>query len=508
MDAPATKSVGSARTAEFATEADLAAELLRLKGMIDAAVDGILTIDDLGRVESANGAAARMFGRGAGEIVGQEPDRFISGLTLGELRRRTGQSEEATGVRGEGEPFPMDVAVSDLEFAGRHAFLVIVRDLTARKKAEAADRDRNNLLRAVVEAVADPIFAKDLDGRYIEANAAIVNLTGIAKDDVIGRTDEELFGAELARPIREADHEVLSSGETQTYEVSGDVTGTMKHFEITKGPFFDGSGNIIGLRGICRDITERKETEHHVREQQSALAHLERLRTLGQMATGLAHELNQPLGAIGNYAAAARVMLEMGAPANKADEILAEIIKEAARAGEIIRRMRGFARKQVPASQREDPNAMVHETMGMMAYDLRAANVEPLLDLGIAMPAVDADPIQVQQVLVNLVRNAIDAMEKVPEGERKLVVRTFPAGDDHVAFQVSDNGCGVKAEDVAKVFDAFYTTKRHGLGVGLALCRTIVEDHRGQLGVRRNADGVGMTFEFTLRRAAPPRANA
>jgi C4-dicarboxylate-specific signal transduction histidine kinase len=220
---------------------------------------------------------------------------------------------------------------------------------------------------------------------------------------------------------------------------------------------------------------------------------------MGQMASGLAHELNQPLGAIANYSMACRAMLTGGADKrDRVIEALHDIQSEALRAGEIINRLRGFVKKQQPNARPRDVNEIVNDTLRLMAFDLRSAGVKPALDLPGHLPPVLADSVQIGQVLVNLVRNALDAMLEVPIADRGLAITTARTAGGFVSIAITDRGCGAPKEALPRIFDAFFTTKPSGLGIGLSLCRTIVEDHGGKLSAENNAAG-GMTFSLTLR---------
>jgi two-component system, LuxR family, sensor histidine kinase TtrS len=241
--------------------------------------------------------------------------------------------------------------------------------------------------------------------------------------------------------------------------------------------------------------------EDQARDRQAQVAHLERVSTIGQMATGLAHELNQPLGAIANYAKACRSMVEVGrGTPSQVTDMLSEIQSQAMRAGEIIHRLRAFVKKQQPKARPVDANDLVDETLRLLAFELRASGTRVVLRLADDLPKVLADRVQIGQVLVNLIRNAQDAM---PHLAGELTITTARSADDPstVAITVCDNGAGVSPENLPRLFDAFFTTKSNGLGVGLALCRTIAEDHGGRLTATPNATS-GMTFQFTLR-AAP-----
>jgi two-component system sensor kinase FixL len=270
-------------------------------------------------------------------------------------------------------------------------------------------------------------------------------------------------------------------------------------YDIGFGPMHDETGGVSHVILSAVDITEQKSIEDQAREQQTQLAHLERVQTMGHIASGLAHELNQPLGAIVNYAAAFRQMTAAGKmDAAKLADGFDDIIGEAARAGEIIRRLRSFVQKQQPQPSGIDLNTVVNESMRMLAFDLRQARIELELNLESNLPPTFADSIQITQVLINLIRNALDAMQDDAAGPRRLVVTSRSAGADNVRVSISDSGPGIGDTEIHRLFDAFYTTKSNGLGIGLALCRMIIERHGGQIAASRNAQR-GMTFAFTLR---------
>ncbi len=228
------------------------------------------------------------------------------------------------------------------------------------------------------------------------------------------------------------------------------------------------------------------------------MAHLARVAAAGEMATSLAHELNQPLGAITNYAG---VCLDAVRPSNPLGptflEALEEIRKEAARASEIIRRLRAFLRKREPQRQPVNINEVVREAADMLAFDLRHNGVQARLQLAEGLPMIRVDAVQIQQVLVNLIQNGVDAMVDTRSHERRLAIKTVAAERGAVQVHVSDSGCGIAEDMWTRLFQGFATTKPNGLGMGLAICRTIVEAHGGRIWAVANP-GQGATFRFAL----------
>ncbi|MHC4880561.1 MAG: sensor histidine kinase, partial [Planctomycetota bacterium] len=232
-------------------------------------------------------------------------------------------------------------------------------------------------------------------------------------------------------------------------------------------------------------------------QHQAELAHLARVNTMGEMASGMAHELNQPLTAIVGYAEAALAGFESGMLTGEENRLLLEkIVSESQRAAEIIRRLRRLVRKRQPEQSPTDVNALIHEVVEMVGHESEQGQHDVRLQLDEDIPTTFADRVQIQQVLINLVRNGMEAMEPVPVDARILTVRST-VQTDIVHVSVSDTGPWVADDDLGKLFEPYFSTKQSGLGMGLAICRSIIEAHAGTLTASRNSD-CGLNFEFTL----------
>ena len=252
---------------------------------------------------------------------------------------------------------------------------------------------------------------------------------------------------------------------------------------------------------VATDITEAKRAEQLAREQQEQLERTARLIAVGEMASTLAHELNQPLGAIANYNNGCIRLLRSGSPdPRQLLELMEKCSTQALRAGEVVRRIREFVRKRPPALRPESPRALVAEAVSQAEGEMHAAAPEIRVEVVEGLPQVSADRTMIAKVMVNLARNAADAMAGAPAAERRLVLRATPSGD-RVEFQCEDRGCGVPADMEGRLFQPFLSSKPDGMGLGLAICRSIVEYHRGELWFTRNPAG-GATFHFTLPVAA------
>jgi two-component system sensor kinase FixL len=244
-----------------------------------------------------------------------------------------------------------------------------------------------------------------------------------------------------------------------------------------------------------RDLTERQQTLHRVQELQAELLHVSRLTEMGQMAAGLAHEVNQPLTAAANYLQAGRRLLGNLAGTARAVDVLDQALAQINRAAAIIARLRAFVRKGEGAQRPERLAAVIEEAAALALIGVRERDVKVRMSTAPALPPVAIDKVQIQQVLVNLMRNAIEAMaESAP---RELTIAAEPLPDGMVAVRVADTGPGIAAEIAERLFQPFVTTKTQGMGVGLWICRAIVEGHGGRLWAEANPGG-GAMFVFTL----------
>ena len=266
------------------------------------------------------------------------------------------------------------------------------------------------------------------------------------------------------------------------------------------------NGEIDLLRGFMIDITKQKKVEeemHKVEEEASMhrerLAHIVRVQTLGEMASGIAHEISQPLAAINSYAQASQRHLQTGqANSDKIAELINKISGQARRAGFIVNRLRSMMQRRVVNPMPLDINTLLYDVSKIAEIDTRHNNCLLMLKFTSSLPKVIGDEIQIQQVALNLIRNAVDAMDSLNDDvEKEIIVETKRKNDNEVEISVTDCGPGISSLDADNIFDAFYSTKDSGLGIGLSICRSIIEDHGGEIGFYQNKAG-GATFHFSL----------
>lgn len=366
-------------------------------------------------------------------------------------------------------------------------------------------RENENRLRAIIESEPECVKLQAADGTVLEINPAGLRLVDAERpEDIIGKKIYTVVTQEYQDIYRDCMRRVFE-GEAVVYEFkSVTLKGRTAWMETHAVPLRDARGAVYALLGITRDITEHKWAEEQGRRHQTELARVARLSTMGEMATGLAHELNQPLSAIANFARGCLRRLRSGdmTPAELI-EPLEEVCEQAERAGEIMRHVRDFVRKSEPRMTAVDLNQVVRGVAKFTEHEARQHETVVTLQLAPQQPRVWADAIMVEQVICNLVRNAMEAMAEARTSRREILVRTVPQGERAVEVEVIDTGPGIDGAVIDQVFDQFYTTKHDGVGMGLSISRSIVESHGGSIRAESRMGG-GATFRFTLR-AIPVR---
>ena len=367
----------------------------------------------------------------------------------------------------------------------------LVWDLIAAAEIAARLRASEQRFRTVVEAVPSAILLVREDGVITLANAQAETVFAYAREELVGRPVEmlmpERFRASHAGLrldyARDARARMMGSGRElfARRKDGGEIP-----VEIALNPMLADEGASV-LVSVA-DITKRIQAEREAARQRDELAHLSRVAMLGELSGSLAHELNQPLTAILSNAQAAQRFLNQSPPrVEKLAEILIDIVKSDHRAGAVIQRLRSMLRKEEAQRHPLDVNEVVEESLRLVRSDLLNRQVVVSTELAEALPAVSGDRNQLQQVLLNLMINGCDAMDGRP-AESRLLVRTRGTANGNVEISVADRGAGIPSEDLERIFEPFVTTKAHGLGLGLPICRSIVEAHGGRLWATNNAD--------------------
>ena len=382
-----------------------------------------------------------------------------------------------------------------------------VRDKEAEHQG-VLDRLQENeyRLRTIIESEPECVKLQAADGTVLEINPAGLRLVDAERpEDIIGKQIYSVVAPEYKAIYRENMRRVFE-GEALVYEFrSITLKGRTRWMETHAVPLRDARGEVYALLGITRDITEHKWAEEQGRRHQTELARVARLSTMGEMATGLAHELNQPLAAIANFARGCIRRLRTGEVVpTELIEPLEEVCEQAERAGEIMRHVRDFVRKSEPRMTAVNINQVVRSVVKFTEHEARQHETIVTLQLAPQQPRVWADSIMVEQVICNLVRNAVEAMTETRSQRREILIRTVPHDGDIVEIEVVDTGPGIDETVIDHVFDQFFTTKTEGVGMGLSISRSIVESHGGS--IRAESRAGGATFRFTLQ-AIPVRLN-
>jgi len=353
---------------------------------------------------------------------------------------------------------------------------------------------------SILDTVPDAMVVIDEDGLIQSFSPAAERLFGYVAADIVGQNVKLL----MPSPYREEHDGYLGryrqTGERRIIGIGRVVVGQRKDgstfpMELAVGEMRAGAQHFF--TGFIRDLTERQQTEARLQELQAELVHVSRLTAMGEMASALAHELNQPLSAISNYMKGSRRLLEGNADqrADMVRDAMDKAADQALRAGQIIRRLRDFVARGETERRVEDVRKLVEEASALALVGAKDRGVRVRFEFVPGVDFVLADKVQIQQVLLNLIRNAIEAMDGCER--RELVISAAPVADNMVEISVADTGTGIAPEIVAQLFQPFVTTKAHGMGVGLSISRTIVEAHGGSIALHPNAGG-GTVFSMRL----------
>jgi PAS domain S-box-containing protein len=391
----------------------------------------------------------------------------------------------------------------------RAAEQLLQQERAARRAAEAGLDENRARLRTIIETEPECVKLQSHDGTILEMNPAGLAYTEAdVPEQIVGQSVYPLIAPEDRVRYR-ALTDAVFEGRPATLEFRLiSMKGRERIMETHAVPLRNGEGEITALLGLTRDITERRHAEEQARRHQAELARVTRLSTVGELASGVAHELNQPLAAIANHAAACqRRAAQLDALPPAMVESLDEICAQARRAGQIIRNIRELVKKGAPKRAVVDINGVVQTVARLVEPEARQRGVEVDTRLDARLPPVSADRIELEQVLLNLVKNSIEAMQGTDVARRKVRLATSCNSQGRVAVQVHDTGPGIPGRLLDEVFNPFFTTKADGMGMGLSISKSIAEAHGGELRVHRSG-GRGTTFELSLPACADVAAAA
>jgi len=498
--------------------ADQAAALAdELNLLIDGAQDyAIYMLDPDGVVTIWNKGAERLKGWSEAEVVGKHTaifypaDQIEAGKPAADLERarREGKvEEEAWRLRKDGSEFLAHVSLTALhsEDGTLRGFGKVIRDVTDEQAAERKLVANEAHLRSILSTVPDAMVVIDERGRIISFSAAAERLFGVGSAQVIGRNvnilmpspDRERHDGYIARYLATGEARIIGRGRTVTGRRWDGSTFPM---ELSVGEAI-GDGQRV-FTGFVRDLTAAQRAEARIEELRSGLVHAARVSAMGTMASTLAHELNQPITAVANYMEAVRDLLATPNPDDlpMIRDALDDAASEALRAGQIVRRLREFVARGETEKSVEDLPDLIDDAAKLALVGVQEKGISVSFDIDQKASPVLVDKVQTQQVLINLMRNAVEAMASSPV--RQLHVETRPDGPEMVRVTIADTGPGVTPDVAENLFRAFNSTKAEGMGLGLSICRTIVEANGGRIWMEPR-DGGGSLFRFTLVKVEP-----
>lgn len=387
-------------------------------------------------------------------------------------------------------------------------------------------------LRGVIDTDPTPIFVKDREGRYVFVNQAVADVFGRSSSEMLGLTDAQLalHSAEAAA-VRSVDCEVMNSGREvhTTHERLSDSTGRVRWWETWKRPLLSPGGGCDHVLGVAvdrtrqveieqelrrskeeleqrvaertreltaanerlaREIQERLQAEEQARTRQEELAHVMRLTTMGELAAEIAHEVNQPLAAIFSYTQGCLRRLQSGSwRADELTSVLTSVAAQATLAANVIRRLRDFVRKREVQQAETNIETIIAAAISFVEHEAVRSRIRLDMECDRTAPPVMADFVAIEQVILNLVRNAFDALKNSRDGDKHVIVRATRHGETFVRVDVQDNGPGIVGSVAARLFEPFVTTKEDGMGLGLSICRGIVTAHGGSIEVASTERG-------------------
>ena len=496
-------------------EKELKRSEARKAAILDSALDCIVTIDHEGRITEFNPAAERTFGYRRDEVVGNHLADVIIPPSLREKHRRglarylaTGEARmlgrriEITAVRSDGSEFPVELAITRIPFDEPPSFTGYLRDITERKQSEQELRRSEAFLAEAQHLCSTGSFSWRVATDQITWSEQLYRIFGFDQSvpvtlELIGTRvhpddlqllDDMINRARVAASDFEYEHRLLMPDHS------------VKYLHLIAHAVRDGHGRLEYI-GAVQDVTERRLSEATLSKIRSDLAHVARVTSLGVLTASIAHEVNQPLSGIITNAGTCLRMLNADPPnVDGARETALRAIRDGNRASDVVARLRALFAKKAAAAESVDLNEATREVVALSLSELQTNRVIVREDLAEDLPPVAGDRVQLQQVILNLLLNASDAMSNVDDRPRQLVIRTERDEGDCVRLTVQDAGLGFEGQAVDKLFEAFYTTKSGGMGIGLSVSRSIIESYHGRIWAVPN-DGPGATFSFSIPRS-------
>jgi len=496
-------------------EKELKRSEVRKAAIVDTALDCIVTIDHEGRITEFNPAAEHTFGYRRDEVLGKHLADFIIPASLREKHRQgfarylaTGEAQvlgkriEMTAVRADGSEFPVELAITRIPLEGPPSFTGHLRDITERERAERELRRSEAFLAEAQHLSRIGSFSWRVETDEITWSEQLYRIFQIDRD---AQVTFELIGTRIHPEDLTVFQEHIERSRRDRSDVQLEFRLQMPDSAVKNvhvAAHIRGDHGQLEYIGAVQDVTERRASEEALSKARSELSHMARVTSLGVLTASIAHEVNQPLSGIVTNASTCLRMLAADPPnVDGARETARRTIRDGNRASEVISRLRLLYGKKNPTIESVDLNEATREVLVLSSSELQRNRVIVLQELAAGLPLVAGDRVQLQQVILNLIRNASDAMSAVDDRPRQLLIRTERNPDDHVLLTVKDAGVGFASQAADKLFESFYTTKNDGMGIGLSVSRSIIESHHGRLWATLN-DGPGATFSFSIPHAS------
>jgi PAS domain S-box-containing protein len=488
--------------------------------ILDSSPDCVIAIDHEGRITEFNPAAEQTFGHRRNDVLGRTLADVIVPPSLREEHRKgfarylaTGDSKvlgrrlQMTALCADGREIPVELTITRIPQDGAPAFTGHLRDITERKRSEDALRVAHAQVvrseerwRSVFENSAVGVALTDLNGRFIATNPVYQKMLGYTEQELQSLTFLDITHEE------DLDHNgmlitELLAGERQQFQIEKqyrckDGTSVWVRNNVSIVPGTERVPRF--LMALSEDITQRKLSEEALAKARAELTRVARITSLGVLTASIAHEVNQPLSGIITNASTCLRMLSADPPnVDGARETARRTIRDGNRASDVITRLRTLYNKKEPSPESMDLNEATREVTALSLSELQGRGAILRYELADDLPPVVGDRIQLQQVILNLLRNAADAMSAIDDRPRELLIRTERDQGNQVRLSVKDSRIGVKPQAADELFEAFYTTKTDGMGIGLSISRSIIEAHQGRLWATPN-DGPGSTFSFVI----------
>ena len=479
--------------------------------VVETAPDAMVSMDESGAIVFANPATARVFGHEPAELIGK-PLTMLMPEYMRELHNNgyrrylaTGhrhinwQGTELTALRKNGQEFPVEVSFGELTRDGRKVFTGFIRDISERRQAEDKLRASERTLRELTETIPQMLWSAEADGAIDYCNQRVLDYTGLSVGQVRGSGWMKTVHQDDIEKMAEAWTGAVSTGEPFQYEFRCLRAGDQSYRWCISSalPLRDQDGRILKWFGSVVDLHDWKEAQHALQMTQMELARVSRVTTMGELAASIAHEVNQPLTAVTNNGSAClRLLANRNLQPEVLRRALEEIVADGTRASAVIARIRAFIKKTPAETSELNVNEAIQEVLALAARELYDNRVLHECQLTKTLPHVLADRVQLQQVLLNLIMNGIEAMTTVTNRPRLLRVRSSVDESGDVMVAVHDSGTGLGSE-ADRVFTPFFTTKANGMGMGLSISRSLIESHGGRLWAAPNSPH-GAVFYFTL----------